>query len=87
MKKVALCHKFVRLQICGIPQRFLISAAPNRNLFFHEKRLWGSGCHGIEAYEELFEAAIGKAESEYMSAHESHEACTALASLRRKHFG
>ena len=46
----------------------------------------------IEAYEELIEtasidAAIGKAESEYMKTHESHDARAALASLRRKHFG
>ena len=46
----------------------------------------------IEAYEELIEtasidAAIGKAESEYMKTHESQDARTALASLRRKHFG
>ena len=46
----------------------------------------------IEAYEELIEtasidAAIGKAESAYMAANESHDARAALASLRRKHFG
>ena len=46
----------------------------------------------IEAYEELIEtasidAAIGKAESAYMAANESHNARAALASLRRKHFG
>ena len=46
----------------------------------------------IEAYEELIEtasidAAIGKAESEYMRTHESHDARAALASLRRKPFG
>ena len=46
----------------------------------------------IEAYEELIEtasidAAIGKAESEYIAAHESHDAHTAFASLRRKHIG
>ena len=46
----------------------------------------------IEAYEELIEtasidAAIGKAESEYMRTQESHDARAALASLRRKHFG
>ena len=46
----------------------------------------------IEAYEDLVntasvDAAIGKAESEYAMTHESHDARTALASLRRKHFG
>ena len=46
----------------------------------------------IEAYEELIEtssidAAIGKAESAYIAANESHDARAALASLRRKHFG
>ena len=46
----------------------------------------------IEAYDELIEtasidAAIGKAESAYMAANESHDARAALASLRRKHFG
>ncbi len=46
----------------------------------------------IEAYEDLVntasvDAAIGKAESEYAVTHESHDARTALASLRRKHFG
>ena len=38
----------------------------------------------IEAYED---AAIGKAESEYIRTQESHEACTALSSMRRKHLG
>ena len=33
------------------------------------------------------DAAIGKAESEYMRTQESHDARAALASLRRKHFG
>ena len=46
----------------------------------------------IEAYEDLVntasvDAAIGKAESEYAVTHESHDARTTLASLRRKHFG
>ena len=46
----------------------------------------------MEAYEDLIDtasidAAIGKAESEYARTHESHDACAALASLRRKHFG
>lgn len=46
----------------------------------------------MEAYEDLIDtasidAAIGKAESEYARIHESHDARTALASLRRKHFG
>ena len=46
----------------------------------------------IEAYEELIEtasidAAIGKAESDFLRTHESHDARAALASLRRKHFG
>ena len=46
----------------------------------------------MEAYEDLIDtssidAAIGKAESEYARTHESHDARTALASLRRKHFG
>ena len=46
----------------------------------------------IEAYEDLIDtasidAAIGKAESEYARTQESHEARSALASLRRKHFG
>ena len=46
----------------------------------------------IEAYEDLIDtastdAAIGRAESEYARTHESHDARTALASLRRKHFG
>ena len=46
----------------------------------------------MEAYEDLIdtasiEAAIGRAESEYARTHESHDARTALASLRRKHFG
>ncbi len=33
------------------------------------------------------DTAIGKAESEYAKTHESHDARTALISLRRKHFG
>lgn len=46
----------------------------------------------MEAYEDLIDtasidAAIGRAESEYARTHESHDARTALASLRRKHFG
>ena len=46
----------------------------------------------MEAYEDLIdtvsiEAAIGRAESEYARTHESQDARTALASLRRKHFG
>ena len=46
----------------------------------------------IEAYEDLIDtasidAAIEKAESEYAKTQESHEARTALASLRRKHLG
>ena len=46
----------------------------------------------MEAYEDLIDtasmdAAIGRAESEYGRTHESHDARTALASLRRKHFG
>lgn len=46
----------------------------------------------IEAYEDLIDtasidAAIEKAESEYARTQESHEARTALASLRRKHLG
>ena len=46
----------------------------------------------IEAYEDLIDtastdAAIGRAESAYARTHESHDARTALASLRRKHFG
>ena len=46
----------------------------------------------IEAYEEMIEtayidAAIGKAESDFLRTHESHDARAALASLRRKHFG
>ena len=46
----------------------------------------------IEAYEDLIDtasidAAIGRAESEYARTHESLNARTALASLRRKHFG
>ena len=46
----------------------------------------------IEAYEDLIDtastdAAIGRAESEYARTLESHDARTALASLRRKHFG
>ena len=46
----------------------------------------------MEAYEDLIDtssidAAIGKAESKYARTHESHDARTALASLRRKHFG
>ena len=45
----------------------------------------------MEAYEDLIntasiDAAIGRAESEYASTHESHDARAALASLRRKHF-
>ena len=46
----------------------------------------------MEAYEDLIDTAsidatIGRAESEYARTHESHDARTALASLRRKHFG
>ena len=46
----------------------------------------------MEAYEDLIDtasidAAIGRAESEYARTHESQDARTALASLRRKHFG
>ena len=46
----------------------------------------------MEAYEDLIDtasidAAIGRAESECTRTHESHDARTALASLRRKHFG
>lgn len=46
----------------------------------------------MEAYEDLIDtasidAAIGRAESEYARTHESHDARTTLASLRRKHFG
>ena len=46
----------------------------------------------MEAYEDLIDtasidAAIGRAESEYARTYESHDARTALASLRRKHFG
>ena len=46
----------------------------------------------MEAYEDLIDtasmdAAIGRAESEYARTHGSHDARTALASLRRKHFG
>ena len=46
----------------------------------------------MEAYEDLIDtasmdAAIGRAESEYARTHESLDARTALASLRRKHFG
>ena len=46
----------------------------------------------IEAYEDLIDtasidAAIGKAESEYIRTQESHEARTALSSMRRKHLG
>ena len=33
------------------------------------------------------DTAIGKAESEYARTHESHNACTALISLRGKHLG
>ena len=46
----------------------------------------------IETYEDLIgtasiDAAIGRAESEYARTHESHDARTALDSLRKKHFG
>lgn len=46
----------------------------------------------IEAYEELTEtaavdAAILEAETEFSQSGQSHDARTALASLRRKHFG
>lgn len=46
----------------------------------------------IEAYEELMEtaavdAAILEAETEFAQSGQSHDARTALASLRRKHFG
>ena len=46
----------------------------------------------IEAYEDLIDTAsidatIGKAESEYIRTQESHEARTALSSMRRKHLG
>ena len=46
----------------------------------------------MEAYEDLIDtasidAAIGRAESEYARTRESQDARTALASLRRKHFG
>ena len=46
----------------------------------------------MEAYEDLIDtasidAAIGRAESEYARTHESQDARTALASLRRKQFG
>ncbi len=46
----------------------------------------------MEAYEDLIDtasidAAIGRAESEYARTHEFQDARTALASLRRKHFG
>jgi len=46
----------------------------------------------IETYEELIEnaaidAAIAEAEAEYAAGEELHDARSALASLRRKHFG
>lgn len=46
----------------------------------------------IEAYEELLDTfatdrAIAEAEAEYAEAGQLHDARTALAALRRKHFG
>ena len=46
----------------------------------------------IENHEDMssiaaIDTAIGKAEAEYAKTHESHDAHTALISLRRKHFG
>lgn len=46
----------------------------------------------IENHEDMssiaaIDTAIGKAEAEYAKTHESHDARTALISLRRKHFG
>ena len=46
----------------------------------------------IENHEDMssiaaIDTAIGKAESEYAKTHESHDARTALISLRGKHFG
>ena len=64
-----------------------------REPFFITKNGYGDlVIMSMEAYEDLIDtasidAAIGRAESEYARTHESQDARTALASLRRKHFG